>query len=118
MNWQASYWARADGRITSIILAVKHADVSYEYFVRGRHYVGERVSFLRRGSGTEKNYIADTYEIGENVDVFFDQHDPSNAVLEIRELKDGYFGSDMLLLIVAAFALAAAVYEVYRASAL
>jgi hypothetical protein len=62
--------------------------VTYEYIVVDRTYRASRISFAERISGSDVEKSLLRYPVGKTVQVYYDPHDPSRAVLE-RKLPQG-----------------------------
>lgn len=69
------------------------AKVSYRYFVKGRGYSSNRVSFDQLGPTAGKEYpreIVDRYPEGKGVKVYYDPADPGVSVLEVGDTRGGF----------------------------
>ena len=87
-----SHWPSTPGRvITSDVYVYRDADmnqnetvrVAYDYAVAGATLRGTRISLTGSGSGSTKVKLA-RYRPGAAVNVFYDPHNPSSAVLECK----------------------------------
>ena|SRR5258706_2686113 len=123
-SFRAGAWSTAQGEIVdSLVVEEEYEDtdldsnvattktryiprVRYRYSVRGKEYVGERISFsaLRRWSESGARKLVDRYEVGQEVKVRYAPRDPGEAVLEMSGsfMSLGYIVFGIVLLIVGA----------------
>lgn len=108
-----SHWPSTPGRvITSDVYVYRDSDmnisetvvVAYDYAIAGATLRGTRISLTGSGSGSTKVKLA-RYRPGAAVNVFYDPHNPSSAVLECK-----LPGNMIVLPIVGTFFFAAGIF--------
>jgi hypothetical protein len=112
--------ARTNGRITVADIFCRnnkaglnyHYSIRYEFWVDGKRYESEQVTFSYTGT-TDRTFAegyTNKYPVGKNVTVFYEEGNPSFSVLEPEKKDDGLLNFflvglilDVILLIWAAF---------------
>lgn len=94
---RAEDWPKTSGVITSSYVSSggrggDRLNIRYDYAVAGTIYQNDRFNFgllSMNGDSSSARQVADRYPIGKIVDVYYQESDPANSVLENKlDLKD------------------------------
>ncbi len=103
-GFQAKNWPETTGLILSSYVSsggrsANSAHVSYQYVVDGKEYRNDRISFgmlSLQGKNTNPQTVVDYYHRGKQVNVYYNQNNPENSVLE---LQTNYSANFMFLIV-------------------
>lgn len=93
----AKEWPKTTGVVTSSYVSSggrggDRLNIRYDYAVAGKHYQNDRFNFgllSLDGNTSNAQHAADRYSLGKRVEVYYQQSDPTNSVLENKlDLKD------------------------------
>lgn len=94
---QAENWPKTTGVITSSYVSSggrggDRINICYNYSVAGKHYQNDRANFgliSLDGNSSNAQQVANRYPVGTLADVFYQESDPANSVLENKlDFKD------------------------------
>ncbi|MGZ5609233.1 MAG: DUF3592 domain-containing protein [Methylobacter sp.] len=103
-GFQAKNWPKTTGLILSSYVSsggrsADSAHVNYQYVADGKTYRNDRISFgmlSLQGKNTNPQTVVDYYHNGKEVNVYYNQNNPENSVLE---LQTNYSANFIFLLI-------------------
>lgn len=89
-------WPQTVGVITKLDIEDNNdgydVKVNYQYSVKGTKYKGNRISVTKIGQNDETIYaFRNKYAVKNKVSVYYDDNNPSSAVLEIEDNMGTYF---------------------------
>ncbi len=78
---------------------VRTADIAYSFKVKGKDYIGTKVSLAERVDESEIPALLERYKVGQPVKVYYKRDNPQEALLD-REAPKGLLGGCLLILVI------------------
>ncbi|MGR9014997.1 MAG: DUF3592 domain-containing protein [Gammaproteobacteria bacterium] len=116
---QVENWSKTTGMILSSYVSTggrsgKMAKISYQYFVNGKGYRNDRISFgllSLQGKNTDPQAVVNYYYNGKQATVYYNKNDPGNSVLE---RQTNYLSNFIFLLVTTTVVVITSYYRFFK----
>ena len=98
-NNNASYdWDTVEAVVTNLTFLDKSVEIEYTYYVNGKEYIGNKISFLSTGTIEDRDLVKREASMGDTITVYVDPDDSTRSVFVRKSFELGYIKLDLLLI--------------------